>query len=96
MQNNHFVFTDVYKQASIKLQVEKTLPKETYCKEIEFKHSTGESVRTEKITCSRNVINKTKIIRGLDIGVCYQFNISVTTTNGITIGPQSHFSCTSK
>lgn len=57
--------------------------------------SIGESLRTDKIKCGGNVINKTKIIKGLEIGVCYQFEICVTTT-GNTIGPQSHFSCTSK
>lgn len=59
-------------------------------------HSNGESSRTDKIKCSGTVINKTKIIKGLDIGVCYQFEIFVTTTTGKTIGPHSHFSCTSK
>lgn len=76
--------------------MEKTLPKGTYCREIEFKLPTGDSLLTYTIKCSGNVINKTKTIKGLDIGVCYQFKISVTTKNGITIGPQSHFSCTSK
>lgn len=84
------------KQSSIKLQVEKTLPKETYCKKIEFKLSTGDSLRTDTIKCKGNVIKKPKTIKKLESGVCYQFEISVTTKNNITIGPQSHFSCTSK
>lgn len=57
--------------------------------------STGESSRTDTIKCRGNVINKTNRINGLEIGVCYKFGISVTTT-GNKIGPQSHFSCTSK
>lgn len=76
--------------------MEKTLPKGTYCREIEFKLSTGDSLRTDTIKCRGNVIKKIKIIKGLESGVCYQFEISVTTTNAITIGPQSHSSCTSK
>lgn len=57
---------------------------------------TGESLRTDTINCIGNVINKTNRIKGLEIGVCYKFEISVTTTTDNKIGPQSHFSCTSK